>query len=159
MTDLEIDNEYHKRNNRMDKQFKDNLKMEGFSNRKDTESLGEFYKPDVVLENIDTVVFFESSSTGDRKVHIGELTQFFIYINSGAEQKENVYFVLFLCGNSKTSPTVDTEYDRLRYYYKNFSMKNSEHDKIKGIYIANQSESDITKLTLDDIKRYKRIDQ
>ena len=143
----------------MDSEFKANLQMKGFTKRIDKQLLGEFYAPDMIMENGDTVIFFESSSTGDRKVHIGELTQFLTYMTSGVEQKENVYFVLFLCGNSKTSPTVDTEYDRLRYYYKNFSMKNSEHDKIKGIYIANQSESNITKLTLDDIKRYKRIDQ
>ena len=142
----------------MDSEFKANLKLEGFSERIDKQLLGEFYAPDKIMENNDTVIFFESSSTGDRKVHIGELTQFLSYVNSGIETKKNIYYVLFLCGNSKSSPTVEKEYDRLRYYFENNTMKNSERNKIKGIYIANQNDVDISKLTLSQIKDFKRID-
>ena len=154
----DLDKAVEERNRRMDSIFKENLKMEGFIERDDKKSLGKFYNPDMILENDDTVIFFESSSTGDRKVHIGELTQFLSYVNLGVEEKKKIYYVLFLCGNSETSPTVEKEYDRLRYYFENHTMKNSERNKIKGMYIANQNDVDISKLTLEQIEKFKRID-
>lgn len=143
----------------MDKDFKNGLAIEGFEKRKSASSYGEFYTPDVVLENEDTVIFFESSSSSDRKVHIGELTQFLTYVNLGEEKKENIYFVLFLCGNSVNPPTVDKEYERLHYYYQNFSMRNNCRAKIKGLYIAKQENVNVSNLTVADIKKYKRIDE
>ena len=145
---------------KQDSEFKSTLTVKDFVKDNGSRCLGGFYIPDVVLENNDTdaVIFFESSTTNDRKVHIGELTQFLTYINTGQEKRGNAYLVLFLNGCSASSPTAETEFQRLQYYFNNFMMKNSERDKIKGIYIANQSEVDICKLTLDSIKEFKRID-
>ena len=121
--------------------------------------MDEYYKPDKILENTDSVIFFESSSTNDRKVHIGELWQFLAYLNKGIENKSNIYFVLFLCGTSKYPPKVDKEFKRLRYYYQEYTIKESELKKLKGIYIMNQNDVNIAELTIEKIKTFKRIDE
>ena len=90
---------------RKDCEFKKSLAVANFNEREiKKEELDEYYKPDKILENMDSVIFFESSSTNDRKVHIGELCQFLAYLNKGIENKSNIYFVLFLCGTSKYPP-------------------------------------------------------
>jgi len=155
---MDLDEEVEKRNQRMDSEFKAKLQVEEFTERTDKQLLGKYYAPDKVMENTDAVIFFESSSTGDRKVHIGELTQFLSYVNLGVETKPNIYYVLFLCGQSKNAPTVEKEQERLNYYFENHVIKNSERKKIKGLYIANQNEVDITNLTLKKISEFKRID-
>ena len=38
-------------------------------------------------------------------------------------------------------------------------MKNSERAKIKGVYLANQKDIDIKNLTLEEIKKFDRIDK
>ncbi len=159
MDEDKINKEYKKLNEQKDKAFKDNVRVKGFSeNVSKIKNIGKFYNPDKILENEDSIIFFESSSTSDRKVHIGELIQFLTFVSHGIENR-NIYFVLFLCGTAKYPPKVDKELDRLRYYYKNFSMKNSECAKIKGIYLENQLEIDIRNLTLEKIKKFKRIDK
>ena len=159
MNEEQLNETYKKFNERKDKLFKENVKVQGFSEYKLIEkSICEFYKPDKILENEKSVIFFESSSTGDRKVHIGELIQFLTYVSLGIE-KRDMYFVLFLCGEAKSSPKVHEEVKRLNYYYQNFSMKNSERAKIKGLYVANQEDEDIANLTLEKIKKFRRIDE
>ena len=141
---------------RKDSKFKNTLCVANFNVRLvKKDELGGFYMPDKILESSDSVIFFESSSTGDRKSHIGELFQFLTYVNNGIEVKNNIYFVLFLCGDSKSSPNVKREVKKLRYYYQNFSMKNNERAKIKGIFVSNQQ--DITDLSLEKIKKFDRI--
>ena len=56
-----------------DKNFKSNFNIKGFTKKQYSES---YYNQDLYFENDDEVVFIEHSSTGDRKVHIGELCQF-----------------------------------------------------------------------------------
>ena len=56
-----------------DKNFKEEFEIEGFNKEKYNE---EYYNPDLYFKNENEVVFVEHSSTGDRKVHIGELCQF-----------------------------------------------------------------------------------
>ena len=144
----------------MDSKFKEILNVENFKARTDMRLLGGYYTPDKIVEDEDTdaVIFFESSSTGDRKAHIGELTQFLSYVNLGVETRRNIYYVLFLCGQSKNSPTVEKEQERLRYYFENYTMKIGERSKIKGLYIANQKGVKIEDLTLEKIKEFNRID-
>lgn len=159
MNEEQLNEEYKKLNERKDKAFKERISVQGFSEYKlVAKAIGEFYNPDKILENEDSIIFFESSSTGDRKVHIGELIQFLTYVSLGVE-KRHIFFVLFLCGESKSSPSVDSEIQRLRYYYKNYSMKNTEREKIKGIYIVNQKDVNIAELTIEKIKTFKRIDE
>ena len=53
----------------------------GFEEYKLEEDWGEFYKPDLVFTKDKIIIFLESSSTGDRKPHVGELTQFLSFVN------------------------------------------------------------------------------
>ena len=69
-----------------DKKFKES-KLAGF--KKGAIPDGEWkknYTPDLVFEkkegNKKTIVILESSASGDRKVHIGELTQFLSFVNT-----------------------------------------------------------------------------
>lgn len=56
------------------------------------------YTPDSVCGDENTEFILESSSTFDRKVHIGELIQFLTYVSTTRNRKPNYFFVLFLCG-------------------------------------------------------------
>ena len=155
LVEVSLDRECEKM--KMDKAFKEEIKIKGFLPSK-KKSLGLFYKPDAILENSNSVIICESSSGGDRKVHIGELMQFLSYVNGEKESKDNVYWILFLCGNGSTSPKVLQEQKRLHFYFKNFSMKNSERKRIKGMYVTNQKNTDISNLDLSQIKKFFRID-
>ncbi|WOC33500.1 MULTISPECIES: hypothetical protein [Caproicibacterium] len=86
----------------------------------------------------------ESSSTGDRKVHIGELMQFLTFVSLEYANIKNISFILFLCGSGKNPPTVNTEYTRLKYFFDNYHIKPEALKKIKGIYIT-----DTTNYVLD----------
>lgn len=111
----------------------------------------DFYKPDCVFENGKDVIIVESSSTGDRKVHIGEMVQFIEYASSMKDKC--FYFVLFLCGTSKTSPKANTVKGRLEYYYSSCAI--NKNDNIKGIYVVEQKEVDITKLSISSLYTWK----
>ncbi len=140
-----------------DKKFKENIKVEGYEEYKTkNEQFFKFYHPDKILKKDNSIIILESSSAGDRKVHIGELTQFLTYV-SCCDRNIDIYFVLFLCGDSKTAPKVENEIERLRYYYNNYPMKNSDREKIKGVYINWQNE--VGTLTLEQIKKFDRVDK
>jgi len=91
-------------------------------------------------DNEDEVCIFESSSTSNRKVHIGELIQFLTYVIN-ANDKNKYSLILFPCGNSDTSPNVNDEKERLRYYYDNFPLSKKQKEKIKMIKITDQSKN------------------
>lgn len=137
-----------------DSEFKKS-QIKGFVKLDLSKDWSELYRPDVVVKKDKTMVIMESSSTGDRKAHIGELTQFLEYVSSDTEFEE-FYYVLFLCGSAKNSPKKETELLRLQFYYDSFPISKRARDKIKGIYIKEEASKVLT-LTLDEIKGYDHI--
>ena len=117
-----------------DKTFKENFTIKG------TTLLDEniiknyrYYKPDLIFEDSNEIVVLEHSSTGDRKTHIGELTQFFDFANT---YKTNKWFsfIIFLDGVSENSPKVDDEVKRLKYYVEH--TFNNQLDNIAFIGVC-----------------------
>lgn len=137
-----------------DKDFKQS-QIEGFEKLNLPKEWREKYNPDVAVKKDKTVIIMESSSTGDRKVHIGELAQFLAFVNSDTEYEE-FYYVLLLCGVSENSPKEATELSRLQFYYDNYPISKNKREKIKGIYIKEEKSDKLT-LTLDEIKKYECI--
>lgn len=91
---------------------------------------GEFYCPDVFLKKQDKeFIILEHSSTGDRKVHIGELAQVLVYAKDNPDKKFT--YILVLDNTSKDGPTVKREKQRLKFYYdKLFCDKKVDNLKI-----------------------------
>jgi hypothetical protein len=110
-----------------DKQFKNSEiqfpKELNLNQRSNGKIIGnDKYKPDKSFNdsNGSTVLIIESTSTGDRKVSIGELCQaekFFTDNNISGT------LIFSLCGKSENSPRPDTQYEYLMPYFK--FMKNS----------------------------------
>lgn len=135
-----------------DRTFKKRIQIAGFTKIKFNGDSNFEYKPDCVLANENTEYFLESSSTGDRKVHIGELIQFLTYISTVTERKENYYFILFLCGKGKYAPRAALEYERLKFYFDHYSMPENIKESIAGIYVVD-SEKVSMSLTKDDFSK------
>lgn len=137
-----------------DKEFKQS-KIEGFSKFNIQESWKEFYYPDLTMSKEKTIVIMESSSTGDRKVHIGELIQFLSYVASDSDFDE-YYLVIFLCGNGKNPPAEDSEIRRLQFFYDKFPISREKRNKIKGIYVKKEVSKALA-LKFSEIKKYKGL--
>ncbi|NEZ47939.1 hypothetical protein FDF74_12180 [Clostridium niameyense] len=94
--------------------FKNNFIIKNMTKSKKNK-LNDYYTPDSIFYDKDNEIILEHSSTGDRKVHIGELTQFIEYaINSPNDKKKSL--IIFLDGSSKHAPKVEKEHDRLKKY-------------------------------------------
>lgn len=128
----------------------------GFEEYKLEEDWGEFYKPDLVFTKDKIIIFLESSSTGDRKPHVGELTQFLSFVNCNYNKFDEFYYVLILCGNGKSPPKDDRELKRLQFFYDRFALLPCARKKIKGIYVKNQ-ESATLSIMLEEIQNYTSI--
>ena len=90
-------------------------------------NLGDYYKPDIVLGlSNGELAILEHSSTGDRKVHIGELLQAFQYAFSSGKK---VHWLLFLDGKGQNSPTVTYEKCRLNFYLDFLRCNSPKNDK------------------------------
>jgi len=90
-----------------------------------------FYNPDVVFTlGNKKMVIIEHSSTGDRKVHIGELLQAYQY---AVESGNKCTFILVLDGKNETSPTVDAERERLSFYYE--FLKKLTNKDLMQVYV------------------------
>lgn len=136
-----------------DMDFKNNVKTEGFNDITEEIELGKLYNPDKVFERGETVVVFESSSTGDRKVHIGEMIQFLSNIVPNSRWKE-CYFVLFLCGK----PDQYNEINRLQNIYDSYPPSKNNRNKIAGIYVQRQpSDDELKELAIEKIKGFGRL--
>lgn len=133
---------------RKDVEFKNKCNFEGY---KKIQIRRKFYSPDCVFEKENVIIVAESSSTGDRKVHIGELIQFIEYAHS--MKNKDFYYFLFLCGENVTSPRAETEKPRLKHYYDSYAVNKS--DNIKGIYVVDQDKVVITKLRISDLSMWK----
>lgn len=130
-----------------DKNFKSNFNIKGFTKKQYSES---YYNPDLYFENDDEVVFIEHSSTGDRKVHIGELCQF---VTATSKLPKNM--ILVLDGEGENSPSVEGEKDRLKYYFES-SFKDSLVKNIKFIGVI-KNEVSISGLTFNDLKKICKV--
>lgn len=114
------------------------------------------YTPDSVCGDENTEFILESSSTSDRKVHIGELIQFLTYVSTTQNRKPNYFFVLFLCGEADNSPRADLECKRLKAYFNNFPMTETIKSTIAGIYVVDQKMVSM-KLTKNDFLKMQAV--
>ena len=141
-----------------DREFKSKISVTDYENITKSVSINNIYEPDAVFLKENTVIVFESSSTGDRKVHIGEMIQFITHIVKNGKYNE-CYFVLYLCGEGKTSPTIENEKERLQEIYNKLSLSKEERKKIALIAIADQFKIDFSKsLNISEIKKYNHLD-
>ena len=116
-----------------DADFKKSVAIKGFS--KQTSNYGlKYYSPDAILKNNNIQVVCESSSTGDRKIHIGELLQFITMVCDEEDENQVFYFILFIYTDSKSGCSADKEAERLRYYFDRVSISRKKLNKIKGVY-------------------------
>ena len=143
-----------------DRSVKESLAINGFEkiNNKKEVIFSEFYNPDILFVNDKKIIVVESSSTGDRKVHIGELFQFLVFAVNNAKYEE-FYFLLDLCGQGKNRSTSENEIKRLQYYFNNFPISQDNKLKIKKIAICdNFLETSQNKIiNLDDIVNLKGL--
>lgn len=91
------------------------------------------YKPDKSFNdsNGSTVLIIESTSTGDRKVSIGELCQAEKFF---ADNNISGTLIYSLCGKPENSPRPDTQYEYLMPYFK-FLKKTNPNIGVTKIYI------------------------
>ena len=130
-----------------DKNFKEEFKIEGFNKEKYNE---EYYNPDLYFKNENEVVFVEHSSTGDRKVHIGELCQF---VTAKSDLPKSM--ILVLDAKGENPPSSDGEKGRLKYYFES-SFKDCLLENIKFIGVVKNEES-ISGLKLEELKEKCKI--
>ena len=135
-----------------DVDFKNNIMIKGFSKQTNRYGL-EYYSPDAILKNNNIQVVCESSSTGDRKKHIGELLQFVTLVCDEKQENQDFYFVLFINTESKKGCSADKESNRLKYYFDRTSISREKLRKIKGIYVVNQHDVDITNISIEDFNQ------
>lgn len=105
------------------------------------------YKPDISIINSKekVVCVIESSSTGDRKVHIGEMFQSHKFY---CDEEIKGELIISLAGNNKNSPRPDTSYKYLKPYF-DFIKKESKFG-LKRVYLIEQD--DFMKLQNGDVK-------
>lgn len=136
-----------------DTEFKENVKVQGFKDITKEIEPKKLYHPDKVFEKDTTVIVFESSSSGDRKTHIGEMIQFFSYIVPNTKW-EKCYYVLYLCGE----PDEKNEFDRLQSIYDSFPFSKNNREKIAAICIQDQpSNEELRELTIEKITKLNKL--
>lgn len=106
-----------------------------------------YYRPDIILENQEEIIVLEHSSTGDRKVHIGELSQF-IEFTLNYRSNKNFNLIIFLDGKGETAPQVKKECDRLKYYVERLFSDKLETVRFIGVVEYN---IDMNGLSLNQI--------
>lgn len=96
------------------------------------------YKPDKSFSNSNNeiVLVIESTSTGDRKVSVGELLQAEMYFS---DNKISGTLIFSLCGKSTTSPKPDTQLEYLRPYF-NFLKKFNPESGVTKIFIIDENQ-------------------
>ncbi|PFD44777.1 hypothetical protein [Bacillus cereus] len=134
-----------------DATFKKNFRIKGMEIQENM-YMGEFYNPDLILKDSNNMVILEHSSTGDRKVHIGELTQFIEYvINSEDANKHSL--IIFLDGKSVSPPKEKQEQARLKFYIDRLFLLEAELlKKIFFIGVVKFEEKNLNNLSLNDLK-------
>lgn len=148
---LEENKEEESKDKGKDVTFKENFRIKGMEVQENTR-IGEFYNPDLILKDSNNTVILEHSSTGDRKVHIGELTQFIEYVmNSKDSTKKSL--IIFLDGKSDSSPTEKREHERLKFYMDRlFSLEAVRLKNIFFIGVVKYEEGNLNNLLLNDLK-------
>ncbi len=144
-----------------DRKFKRDFEIDGFTKISlislDENKLGNFYQPDLMFEKEGHIIICEHSSTGDRKVHIGELTQFIAFVIRNNNEYNKFSYFLFLDGMSKNSPTVEQETARLKHYYDNaleYALKSSlpTQNPIENIRVIRYSDLKNKTVCIDELK-------
>jgi hypothetical protein len=105
-------------------------------------NLNEFYHPDGVLIYKEYHYILEHSSTGDRKVHLGELIQAYEY---SIRNNHKVVLIIILDNQTKTAPKKDAELKRLNYYLNFLKIQKIKHNnsfevRVKDILEVDNSE-------------------
>lgn len=98
----------------------------------------EQYKPDISIKNSDgkIVCILESTSTGDRKVGLGEMLQAdkLFY-----DEEINGILIFSLSGVSSSSPTLITQSKYINPYFKYLKNINKKYG-LKKIYFISESD-------------------
>ena len=139
-----------------DRKFKRSISISGYLPLKFKCAVDSKYTPDRVYGDDITEFILESSSTSDRKVHIGELIQFLTYVSTTKNRKQNYYFILFLCGKADNPPRADLECKRLKIYFDHFPMTEIVKSSIAGIYVVDQKMVSMN-LTKNDFSKMQAI--
>lgn len=135
-----------------DKSFKECVSFSGFI-KKASSKLHEYYQPDVVFEQNKITIICESSTTGDRKVHIGELVQFLTYVSENRCSEKKFYFVLFISNTSNGGPKPSIEAKKLKYYFDRFALPKYILDTIGGVFVVDQELIDIENMSITLLTR------
>lgn len=96
------------------------------------------YKPDISVKDKDGkyIMVIESTSTGDRKVGIGELLQADKFFN---DEKVRGILIFSFCGKSKKSPRKETQKAYVEPYFKYLKECNSEYG-VKTVYFIQEQD-------------------
>lgn len=134
---------------RKDKIFKDSFKIKDAKKiNNDITRKFRYYNPDLVLEEDNEIIVLEHSSTGDRKVHIGELSQFIDF--SMSHKSDKIFdMILLLDGEGDNKANSKYEAERLRYYIE--TVFNDKLDKVKFIGVI-RYDCELIGLSLEEIK-------
>lgn len=139
-----------------DNEFKNSISVLEYTPLEFESEFDPKYAPDSVYGDDNTEYILESSSTSDRKVHIGELIQFLTYVSTSKNRKPNYFFILFLCGEADNSPRADLECKRLKTYFDNFPMTETIKSSIAGVYVVDQKTVSM-KLTQNDFLKMQTV--
>jgi hypothetical protein len=125
-----------------DASFKDDLKIKSFEKYNCYDKQDGYWQPDLVLINKEDnhIVVCEHSTTGDRKVHIGELIQFLAFAYKFNKKGYKYSYFLFLEGEGSSPPKKEIECSRLQYYYNIFSKNMTNATNIHHIIIYNYAD-------------------
>ena len=148
--------------------FKTACNIIGYEKVSKGEVWSDFYSPDIVFKKkcrekaASTMLFVESSSTGDRKVHIGEIAQFVAYISENIDKTCEVEytFMLFLAGKKTkktvSPPTAYNEKDRVLFYFEVLASDEVKN-RVNGVYVIDQEDKgvNIRNLTIEGLKDWK----
>lgn len=107
------------------------------------------YRPDQSFENEKgkVVCVIESSSTGDRKVGIGELCLADLFFT---DNKTDGILIFSLCGKSATSPRPDTQKQYLEPCFRHLNAKGRPHG-VREVYLISEADFEsLNWVALDD---------
>ncbi|EKO3590807.1 hypothetical protein M3898_003461 [Vibrio metschnikovii] len=112
---------------------------DGWKRASNGEIVGEDkYRPDISVKDNDGnyILVMESTSSGDRKVGVGELLQADKFFR---DEKVRGILIFSLCGQSATSPTKETQKNYIEPYFKYLAECNSECG-VKSVYFIQEQD-------------------
>ncbi|PKM53394.1 MAG: hypothetical protein CVV00_12525 [Firmicutes bacterium HGW-Firmicutes-5] len=140
--------------------FKNQFEIKGYKkeNNKTFEiEHRNYYNPDLIFTKDENIIICEHSSTGDRKVHLGEMLQFVRFANLIENTKRLTLFIL-LQGESKSPPTKRKEMIRIKEYVDFLKIQNEEmFNNIDYIGVGNYLEVENEKNLVEIICKCENI--